>query len=201
MFDPKKSLIWCACTAAVLLVACSPSPDGRDTDAKAGGTASSVTSKPVDNTAPVEFDQAQLTIIVREDGLLVETPGRGQPLQFGETTPEQASDALGALGPPVRSSNSECPAGPLDFMEWRNGLQLAFQNGQLAGWWASDKARGIATANGLRPGSPRARVGAAPIENTSIGKLFTADGVNGLLDDRSGSSVTALWAGAACIFS
>ncbi len=200
MYDPRTIPIWWSLAGAALLASCSPSPDRRETDNSAALAASSAPLKPVAHSAQSVPDEAELTIVVREDGLLIETPGHARPLKFGEATPGQAEEALAALGPPVRSSNSECPAGPLNFMDWKNGLELAFQDGKFAGWWANDKARGIATADGLRPGSPRSALGATQIEDTSIGKLFTVDGVNGTLDDASGS-VTALWAGAACIFS
>lgn len=201
MVDLNKSGTWCTFAAAMLIGACSPSPDQSDAESRPASTESSATREPVSTAGGNTPDQSQLTIIVRGDGLLVETPGHGQPLKFEETTAQLAQAALAALGPPKKSSNAECPAGPLDFMEWTNGLQLAFQNGRLAGWWASDKAHGIATAEGLRPGSLRTALGSAPIEDTSIGKLFTIDGVNGVLDETSGNRVNALWAGAACIFS
>jgi hypothetical protein len=201
MFDPKYISTWHISAVAALLAACSPSPDRHDPDGNGGLTVPSATLKPLDNDVPVKPDLIQVTIILREDGLLIETPGHARPLKFGEATPAEVEEALAAFGSPQQSSNSECPAGPLTFMEWTNGLQAAFQDGKFAGWWASEKARGIATGDGLRPGSPRTAVGAAKVEDTSIGKLFTIDGVNGVLDEASGTKVTALWAGAACIFS
>jgi hypothetical protein len=196
----NKSSIRFACAAAALIVACSPSAERADPDRETGASASITQTRDGTATVSPEPDQAELSIVVREDGLLVETPGHGQPLKFGETTPGQAEKALAALGPPRRSSNAECPAGPLDFMDWENGLQLAFQNGKLAGWWANDKSRGVATVRGLHPGSPRSAVDSVRIEDTSVGKLFTVAGVNGVLDDGTETSVAALWAGAACIF-
>lgn len=185
-----------ACAAAALLAACSP-PSERD----AGNESAATTMAPAGNVqAPPAADPAELSIVVRGDGLLVETPGHGQPLSFGETTPVQAEKALAALGPPRRLSNDECPAGPLSFMDWDSGLQLTFQEGKLVGWWAEEKARGIATAAGLRPGSPRAAIGGAKVEETSVGKVFTIDEINGLLDEDQATRVTALWAGVACIF-
>lgn len=155
---------------------------------------------PKAETPPPFSDESELVILLRGDGLSVETPGHGSPLRFGSTTPDVAAGALSALGEPKRSSNSECPAGPLDFMDWDDGLQLAFQDGKLAGWWAKGGSPAIATAAGLRPGSPRSAIGSTPVEDVSIGKVFTVDSVNGILDEETGTRVEALWAGLACIF-
>ena len=187
---------------AALLAACSPAPSqgadaGRNSSAPATNLAADATA---DEPALPRPEQSDVTILVRSDGLLAEWPGHAAPLNFEQTNEAQAMKALEALGPPRRSSNAECPAGPLDFMDWDNGLQLIFQDGKLAGWWASDKARGLATASGLRPGSPRSAIRAARVEDTTVGKVFTLDGVNGVLDEASGTKVDALWAGTACIF-
>jgi hypothetical protein len=193
--DKRRTL---ACAAAALLAACSPPPETNAADNEAAAPAAPAANVAAPQPAPA--DREELSIIVRGDGLLVETPGHGQPLGFGETTPAQAEAALASLGAPRRSSNGECPAGPLDFMDWDNGLQLTFQDGKLQGWWIDEKSRGIATAAGLRPGSPRSAIGTAKVEDTTVGKMFTIDEVYGFLDEEKASRVTALYGGVACIF-
>ena len=184
---------------AALLAACSPASDQDGAASNAANTAAQAApaaSSPAPQPAPAE----RPTILLRDGGILIETPGHGAALAFGQTTPDEAAAALAAFGEARRDSNPECPAGPLDFMDWDNGLQLIFQDGRLVGWWASDKARGLATAAGLRPGSPRSALGKTRIEDVSIGKVFTIDGVNGVLDDPAAAKVDAMWAGTACIF-
>ena len=190
-----------ALMAALLVGACSPSPPEHAQPE--GGSAATPALENKFAAGPVRpvTDQAGLSILLRSDGLLVETSGHGAPLTFGTTTPQQAMQALGELGAPRRSSNAECPAGPLDFMDWDNGLQLAFQDGKLAGWWARESSRDLATTSGLGPGSPRSAIGSAKVDDSSVGKIFTVGDISGLLDEESGTRVTALWAGLACIFS
>lgn len=182
---------------ALCLAACASEPQPESNAANEAMPANGVAP-----AAPVGSAEAgQLEIILRGSGLLIEEPGHGVPLGFGSTTPAQAERALAALGAPKRStSSSECPSGQLDYFDYPNGLQLAFQDGKLVGWWASDKAQGVATANGIRPGSPRSAIGNAEVQDASFGKVFTIEEVNGLLDEPTGTRVASLWAGLACIF-
>lgn len=181
--------------AALALVACSPASEqpAANQAVPANAIAPATPAAPVETEAP--------KIVLRGDGLLVEEPGRGTPLAFDRTTPAEAEQALAGLGSAKRStSSSECPPGQLDYLDYPNGLQLAFQNGKLVGWWADEEARGVATADGIRPGSPRSAIGSAEVVEVSYGKVFTIDEVNGLLDEQTASRVDALWSGLACIF-
>ena len=140
-------------------------------------------------------------IVLRGDGLLVETAGGAAPLTFGTSTVSEAEYALGPFGPDKASESSEeCPTGKLDYRDYPNGLQLAFQEDKLVGWWAFEKATDVATAGGIKPGSPRSAIGKTKVQQASFGNVFTVDEVNGLLDEGGATKVGAMWAGAACIF-
>ena len=82
-----------------LLVACSPSAPEQN-----GAAAPVVAGQaPKAETPPPLSDESELVILLRGDGLSVETPGHGSPLRFGSTTPDVAAGALSALGEPKRS--------------------------------------------------------------------------------------------------
>lgn len=171
---------------SLLLAACSKSPETPERNAASGAAA-----EPVINPG----------ILLRGDGLTVVEPEFASELRFGTTTVAEAEKALAAFGQPKASQSSEeCPTGQLDYRDWPNQLQLAFQQDRLVGWWAFDDATGLATAGGIRPGSPRSALDKTEVQQASFGNVFTIDEVNGLLNDEKASKVTAMWAGAACIF-
>lgn len=175
---------------SLLLAACSKSPETPERNA--ASAAAERVIKP--------------GILLRGDGLTIVQAKYASELHFGTTTVAEAEKALAPLGQPKASQSSEeCPTGKLDYRDWPNRLQLAFQQDKLVGWWAFDDATGLATAGGIKPGSPRAALGKTEVQQASFGNVFTVDavdgeGVNGLLNDADASMVTAMWAGAACIF-
>ena len=170
---------------ALLLAACSKSPETET------NTANAAAPEPV----------AEGRVVLRGDGLTVIAPTGAAQLRFGTTTVAEAAQALAPFGKPKASQSSEeCPTGQLDYRDWPNRLQLAFQEGKLVGWWAFDDATAVATAGGIRPGSPRSALGKTAVTAESFGNVFTIQEVNGLLNDADASKVTAMWAGAACIF-
>lgn len=108
-----------------------------------------------------------------------------------------ASSAFGAAG--KTEHNDECGEGPMDFVSFGT-LQLAFQDGKLAGWSLSGTKPELRTKSGLTVGSPRSALGGAEIdEESSLGPEFEAEGVGGVLDEK-GEKVLALWAGDTCQF-
>ncbi len=125
--------------------------------------------------------------------------GLGPGLAFGMAQDEAVAAATAALGAPTgRGHNDECGEGPMDFVSFGD-LQLAFQRGRLAGWSLGGTRPRLRTAGGLTIGSPRAALGGAEIEPSSLGPEFRVDGVGGILDQQ-GRSVEALWAGSTCQF-
>ena len=175
----------------LLLAACSKSPQPP-----ANHAANASAPEPI----------AEDRVVLLGDGLRVEAAGQEKQFRFGITTVAEAGQALAPFGRPKASQSSEeCPTGQLDYRDWPNRLQLAFQEDKLVGWWAFDDATSVATAGGIRPGSPRSALGKTEVTEESFGNVFTLDavdgeGVNGLLNDEKASKVTAMWAGAACIF-
>ena len=176
---------------SLLLAACSKAPEKAD-----GNAATAAAPEPV----------AEPGIVLLGDGLKVTGPDGAAQLRFGSTTIAEAAHALAPFGQPkATQSSEECPTGRLDYRDWPNRLQLAFQDDILVGWWAFDDATAVAAAGGTRPGSPRSALGGVEVTQASFGNVFTVDavggeGVNGLLNDADASVVTAMWAGAACIF-
>jgi hypothetical protein len=171
---------------ALLLAACSKEPE-----TSANQAANAAASEPV----------IEPGITLRGDGLTVIEPEHASELRFGTTTVAEAAQALATFGQPKASQSSEeCPTGQLDYRDWPNHLQLAFQDGKLVGWWAFDNATAVATAQGIKPGSPRSALGKTEVQQASFGNVFTVAEVSGLLNDADASKVTAMWAGAACIF-
>lgn len=138
--------------------------------------------------------------------LIAADGGVPRPLDFGTTKAETLS-ALRARGAPALTRNAECGAGPLEFADWPDGLQLVFQDGMFAGWAITldnQDARKLTLANGLGIGADRRALDAAlhpTVSQTSLGVEFTAGPINGLLDGEAPTSrVTHLWAGVDCAF-
>ena len=187
--------------AVIGLAACGPSSDQTaapdSSNSAAPPPAASADSK---GAAEAGSEPELMTVVLRGDGITVETPGHASPLKLDSATQEAVEIAFAAFGKPQRTKGpDDCPAGPLHFLEYPNHLQLAFQDGKLAGYWADETSRGVATPGGIRPGSPRTALGNAPFQETSFGKLVTVDGAFAILDDRE-TKVTDVYAGAACIY-
>ena len=87
----------------------------------------------------------------------------------------------------------------MDFVSFGD-LQLAFQDGRLAGWSLGGARPALRTAEGLTVGSPRSALGEAEIdEESTLGPEFELAGIGGILDQQ-GRTVEALWAGSTCQF-
>lgn len=157
--------------------------------------------------APTEPGEA----LLEADGFMPANPGgrgTGRKLTFGEAETEVVAFITRLRGdqPPRRSSNAECPAGPLTFADWGDGFQLAFSDGKFAGWTAGEGApRGFATLSGVHVGSTLAELRAAhpdvAVREDTVGPEFSAGDIHGTLSGTGDAAVvTTLWAGASCIF-
>ena len=162
--------------------------------------ASTATTAAVADATPDAVDPAQSQVVVHGDHIVVEDSAHAWPLYFEQADHASVARAMAAFGPPrERAGPDDCSAGPLVLADYPNGLQLSFQDGRLAGYWVRENARGVATARDVQPGSPRAVLGGAELVEASFGALADLDGVIAVLDEGQ-RKVTALYAGAVCIY-
>ncbi len=163
-----------------------------------------VTADPADAATTRPAD----AIALDGEGLrFVSATGSTSLLAFG-TPAGDAVDAVARLRgePAERSTNAECPPGPLDAIRWDDGLTLYAREGQFAGWAVRGEppSRTLATMTGVGIGSARADLEAghvADARETTLGTEFTAGGLSGLLTGPDAdATVTALWAGTSCVF-
>lgn len=161
-----------------------------------------------ERAAPVEVEQATaarfdpdlMRVTLFGDRLLIEDPGHAWPAYLDKASMAFVRDGMAKFGAPTESdAPADCPGGNLHFLSYPNGLQLAFRDDTLVGYWASEGARSVATAAGVQPGSPRSALGGAELVEASFGWVADLEGVIALLDDKQ-SRVTDLYAGAACIY-
>ncbi|WP_339914767.1 hypothetical protein [uncultured Brevundimonas sp.] len=189
-----------ALAAALGLAGCSPG----------GGAPADAPQAPV--AAPVVAQNNALPdALLEADGFTPANPGgHGTALKmtFGQPRAEiiDFMTTLHGGTAPTLSHNDECGAGPMNFARWSDAFTLAFQDGKFAGWWADEHApSGFSTLDDIRVGSTLAQVRAAwpevQVMNDSIGPEFHAAGLSGTLSGTAPTAtVTALWAGASCIF-
>ena len=185
---------------ALLLAACSPE-----------GPAPADAPAPAEAAAPAAAPDAMGEALLEADGFMPANPGgrgTGRKLSFGEPETEVVAFITRLRGdqPPRRSSNAECPAGPLTFADWGDGFQLAFSDGEFAGWTAGEGApRGFSTLSGVHVGSTLAELRAAhpgvAVREDTVGPEFSVGDIHGTLSGTGdAATVTTLWAGASCIF-
>jgi hypothetical protein len=182
---------------ALSLAACRAEPEQAANSNAAANPAGAEAPPP----APAPAPTAAPAVLLGADGVTL--PG-GTRAVFGQklAAVEAAMAPLGAAKSSL--SSDECPPGQFAYRDYPNGLQLAFMDGELVGWWANAPARGLATKSGVTLGSPRAALGNAPVSEESTGLNFAVDpsgdnAVYGVLDEK-GEKVATLWAGMACIF-
>jgi hypothetical protein len=168
------------------------------------GEAPAAAETPVAETAPAAQTQGRLTI--EGEGLrLLAASGTATSLAFGAPQADvlvAVTTAVGGATPGV-TTNSECGEGPVQFAEFSNGLNLAFQDGKFAGWFLD--AAGLTTADGIGVGKSRAELDAARTveidRESTLGIEFQAGDVGGFLTaDGAAGTVESLYAGTTCFF-
>lgn len=157
---------------------------------------------PVAPVAPV--------LALDQEGLrMVGEGGATRLLAFDRPTDETVQVLTGVLGEPKnRSTNSECGAGPIDFVEWRNGLSALFQQDKFVGWSLDGRAAGgvnLTTIDGVGIGSTartlKAALPSATVEETTLGQEFTAGSFSGILSGPGDdATIQTIWAGVSCVF-
>ena len=169
------------------------------------------TPGPAPADAPAAAPAALGEALLEADGFMPANPGgrgAGRKLAFGEGEAEVIAFMTRLRGgqAPTRSSNAECPSGPLTFADWGDGFQLVFADGRFAGWVAGQGApQGFSTASGVAVGSTVARARAGlpgfSLQETSLGAEFAGGGIYGLASGlEESATVTTLWAGVSCVF-
>ena len=197
-----KQLAPAASALALILAACSPEAPAP-AEAPAAGTAAEEPGAPV----PTQPGEA----LLEADGFMPANPGgrgTGRKLTFGESEAEVIAFVTRLRGdqPPRRDANAECGAGPLTFADWGDSFQLAFSEGEFAGWTAGEGApRGFATASGVHVGSTLAELRAAhpdvTVSTDTLGPEFAAGEIYGFLSGTTdAATVTSMWAGVNCVF-
>ena len=184
--------------AALILSACSSGSNEPSTPPPEPAPAED--SQPAAALPRVVLDGAGLALISADTAA-------AKTLAFGAAKADTIA-ALAARGAPALSQNGECGAGPLEFAQWADGLQLVFQGGKFAGWSIDGRAADAAqlrTAKGIGIGAPRAALSAAypgtRVEQSTLGNEFSAGGLSGLLTDATAAAtVSHLWAGVDCSF-
>lgn len=157
---------------------------------------------PVAAVAPV--------LALDQEGLrLVGDNGATRLLAFDRPTAETVQVLTGVIGEPKsRSTNSECGAGPIDFVQWNNGLSALFQGDRFVGWSLDGRAAGgvnLTTIDGIGIGSTakalKAALPSTRVEETTLGREFTAGSFSGILSGPGDdATVQTLWAGVSCVF-
>jgi hypothetical protein len=179
-----------------------PAPQAAATE-----TAAPEAATPSAATPPGEADMP--AIALDPEGLRFIDPNTGSSrlLAFGaplDQTVAAVDRAAGVAG--ERSTNGECPAGPMGFAQYPDGLDLLFQDGKFVGWSADrDSAGKQSTMAGVGVGSTRAELlsayAGATVEETTLGQEFTAGGLSGVLSGPGADAkIEALWAGTSCVF-
>lgn len=190
----------------VLAAACAPATGEKNEAAapeiNASAAAANQASPPAVNQAAASLDVA-----VEGEGLRLidEASGSARPLPFGMPKDQLLAILEAFRGPADGGTNEECGGGPLDYAVWADGLTLYFQEGQFAGWALDERAAGAhATMSGIGPGSTRTELDAAydaEVEQSTLGTEFRAGEMSGILDGETPEArITAMWAGASCVF-
>ena len=151
-------------------------------------------------------EAAQGGLALEGEGLRAFTAqGSARALPFGmsqDMVLNAVSTLLGTETPQV-TTNSECGAGPTQFAEYPNGLQLAFQDDKFAGWFLDEA--GLTTADGVGVGSSRTDLQSARVvemvPDSTLGAEFSSGELGGMLSsDAPDATVEALYAGLTCFF-
>lgn len=150
--------------------------------------------------------QARPGLAIEGEGLRIfDAAGAARALPFGTPQATVIAAVTAATGgvAPEQSVNEECGAGPTQFAQYADGVQLLFQDGRFAGWFLREP--GLTTANGVGVGTTRAALDAAftvTIEpQSTLGVEFAAGDMGGFLTaDGPAGAVESLYAGLTCFF-
>lgn len=193
-----------AALALLVLAACGQS---QPADAPPADAPPPASAPPPSTPVPAATGKAALSLDPAGLMVVIVDTGSTRLIDFGlpkAQVLEILTRVAGAPGP--ETTNSECGAGPMQFVEFPGGLTLLFQEETFAGWSVDrDSAGKQSTMNGVGVGSTRSELVAAfagaDIEETSLGQEFSAGGLSGLLSGPGADAkIEAMWAGTSCVF-
>lgn len=176
----------------LVLAACGRAEDAAASNAAAGADLPANAAASGANSAAEAAPQAAPTYTLAGNGL---APG----LTFGLPQARAVELATVAFGAPTGREHVDCPAGPMDFVNFQD-LQLNFEEGRFTGWSLQGPRPQLRTAGGLSVGAPRSALGDSEIsEDEGFGPGFSEGEVSGVLDEQ-GTRIAGLSAGSICQF-
>lgn len=190
---------------AALVTACGQ-PTEESTPAKPAPSAAP--AQPAPPAAPATPAASAGAVSLDQEGLrLVSETGSTRLVAFETATADAVAALSSVLGNPAdRSTNSECGAGPTEFVSWSNDLDALFLDGKFAGWSAGQGSGGkVTTMDGIGVGSTRQQLtesfGDLKVEESTLGIEFNAGVISGILDkDGPAGKVETIWGGTSCVF-
>jgi hypothetical protein len=191
---------------AALAAACGQPSEESAPAAPAAPAAPTATAEPAPPATPAAA--ASGAVALDQEGLrLVSETGSTRLVAFETPTADAVAALSSVLGNPAdRSTNSECGAGPTEFVSWSNDLDALFLEGKFVGWSAGQRSGGkVTTMDGIGVGSTRQQLiesfGDLKVEESTLGIEFTAGDIAGILDkDGPAGKVETIWGGTNCVF-
>ncbi|RYD59868.1 MAG: hypothetical protein EOP60_01100 [Sphingomonadales bacterium] len=192
--------------ALALLAGCTSEPASNNS-VVSNSVTNTVTAPATTNlvTAEVAAAAGPALNLASDELTLVLQDGTTRHVAFGMDKAAATQMVTASLGSPIeQATNGDCPAGPVDYATFRDGLSLYFQEGKFAGWDLDGRENGkFATGDGIGIGTTRKQLeanGPVTVEESSIGQEFMLGEMSGLLTSAAADGkVTNLWAGVTCI--
>lgn len=192
---------------AALAAACGQPSEESTPAAPAAPAAPTATAEPAAPATPAAAAASGAVALDQEGLRLVSESGSTRLVAFGVPTADAVAALSSVLGAPAdRSTNSECGAGPTEFVSWPNDLDALFLDGKFSGWSLGPKSDGkVTTMDGIGVGSTRQQLtesfGNLTVEASTLGIEFTAGDIAGILDkDGPAGKVETIWGGTSCVF-
>ncbi|MDP2258116.1 MAG: hypothetical protein Q8J89_00185 [Caulobacter sp.] len=191
-----------AATLLLALAAC-----GQSASEPPAAPAEPIAAAPPSGPAPVATGQASVALDAGGLLIVMKDTGSTRMIDFGLPKDQTVAIVTNVAGAPApESTNSECGAGPVQFIAWPDGLTLLFQEDRFAGWSVDKDAAGKqSTMSGVGVGATRSDLVAAysgvQVSETSLGQEFSAGGLYGVLDGSTATAkIEVMWAGVSCVF-
>lgn len=193
--------------AALLLAIAGCGQPAPETPAAPAAPASPPAATAASAPAPVAAGEAAVALDAGGLMIVMKDTGSSRMIDFGLPKARVAAIVTNVAGAPTpESTNSECGAGPMQFIAWPDGLTLMFQEDRFVGWTVNkDGAEKQSTMSGIGVGSTRSDLLAAysgvQVSETSLGQEFSAGGLYGVLDGPGAAGkIEVMWAGTSCVF-